>query len=125
MLNKEEKPISNKEAVSPFFKDSLPDSTLALAMKSFSSIAKKIAPVIVFGSVSLVITSSIIGFSIQSLVKLFIIIEFTALLPLFNVKFDLVLQLFLDGIYNLANIDILDFPTEQLMQSDVANSVAS
>lgn len=124
-MNSQGQQLENFEASFEFKRASVVNSSVGGTLKSFSNLTKNIAPVIVFGSISIIITSSVIGFSIQSLVKIFIIIEFSALLQLFNVQFDQLLEHFLLGVYNLANIDILNFVTEDVMQRDVSNSVAS
>lgn len=101
------------------------NSSIKQSLQDIADVSKKLAPGVVYGSFGVVITSSILGFSVQSLAKIFIIIEFTALLSLLNVKFNSILDLFLQAVYNLANIQILSFPTEKAMNNDPANSIGS
>jgi hypothetical protein len=79
----------------------------------------------VYGSIGVVITSNFLGFSLFSLAKIFIIIEFTGLLSYINTRVDIILELFLKGIHELTNFSFVSFPTEKAMQKDPANSIGS
>lgn len=124
-FNENGETLSNREVDAVFNSIINQNSAVSQGLQKFASISKKIAPGIVYGSVGVIITSSALGFSVSSLAKIFIIIEFTAMLQLLNVRLNSTLELFLQGIYNLANIQIISFPTESIMNQDPSNSIGS
>jgi hypothetical protein len=91
---------------------------------ALESISGTTSSAVVTSGVSALTFSSLFGNSLGFLTKMIQIIEFTALMQLFNVEFDRNLSRLLSAIANLTNLQVLSFPTEKHLQRQVENTPA-
>jgi hypothetical protein len=121
IINKNGIHLENRREILDFY--SMRENTKV--MRNFKNTSKNAAPGMVYGAFGLVVTSNLLGFSLFSLAKIFIIIEFTTILSFLNIRVDILLELFLEGIRNLTNFSLFKFPVEKIMEKVMENSIAS
>lgn len=118
------KTLKHDEASIKFDGYSKISSGLQSSLNAIKGIAGVAGGTVVAGGVGALTLSSLMGNSLGFLTKMIQIIEFTALMQLFNVEYDRTLKQLLSSVAMLTDIQILSFPTEPILEEQVENSIA-
>jgi hypothetical protein len=92
-------------------------SDFVTSINALNSISGATGAAVSTGSIGAVTASSLLGNSLGFLTKMIQIIEFTALMELFNVEYDRTLAALLGAISKLTDLKLLSIPTEGVLES--------